>query len=44
MAPSPSERISLIKEIAKSMHDQDWGNAELIFREFALPHTLRGGQ
>jgi hypothetical protein len=39
MAPSPSERISLVKEIARRMYDQDWGDAELIFREFALPHT-----
>ena len=42
MALSPSERIRLMKDIARSIHDQDWGNANLIFDEFKVPHDRDG--
>jgi hypothetical protein len=42
MALGPSERIRLVKEIARSIYDQDWGNANLIFDEFKVPHDSEG--
>jgi hypothetical protein len=34
MALRPSERIRLIKDLARLMHDEDWGHYDLIFNEF----------
>jgi hypothetical protein len=42
MALGSSERVRLIKEIARSMRDEDWSHSDLIFREFGVPHDREG--
>jgi hypothetical protein len=42
MALRPSERIRLIKDLARLMHDEDWGHYDLIFNEFGIPNDRQG--